>query len=398
MHRFLISLLIILSTDLLRAGSADEDLQRGRAGIYVQLARLSPPKATRNLVASNAFVSTVMLPLWWSVVEPSRGEFSTDAFRTEIDYWKRKGKRVVLQVTLYGQEPGDAQTPRWLYAQPDVQAISFAGGGSARGARIRVPAVWKGGFVDKYTEPLVKALADATDGDPTLAYIQIGLGHVGGTTAQPSKNGGIAFLGAGWTPAAWQDYCLRTADVYHAHFKRTPLLAIAEGLLVRDRANHGYEREVGLLVGALGHKGVSIIHSDIVDQIDKPRGTQEIARLIRDHLGSLLELAAAGKIRIGLGDDWPLWVPESRRQKGPTSGRDDSFLERALDAGFGGKNGIPETGMTIYYSQLPPALASNPSSTPDHAKENYYRPAVAKITSRTRDRLMENDRRIFGSP
>jgi hypothetical protein len=386
----------MLQAGLPGAELQSDNRQAGRAGIYVQLDRLSPPNRIRNLVATNPLVSTVMLPLWWRTFEPSHGQFDTGALKTEIAYWKGKRKLVVFQVTPYGQQPNDAQTPAWLYDEAGVQTISFAGGGSANGGGIRVPAVWKMGFVKTYTEPLVKALAEAVDGDPTIAYVQIGLGHLGGITAQPSKFGGIAFMAAGWTPEVWEAYCLRTADVYRAQFQRTPLLAIAEGLLIRNRARRGYEREVGRLVGELGRRGVSIIHSDIVDQVDKPQATEEIARLIKEHLGSLESLAAAGKIRIGLGDDWPLWVPESRRNQGPTLHRDDSFLERSLTAAFGGVQGIPETGMTIFYTQLPAVLASNPLSTRDHEKESYYRPTVERIMAQARDRLLQNDQAVFG--
>lgn len=385
-----------LPAGLLASQPQSENRQAGRAGIYVQLDRLSPANRVRELVATNPLVSTVMLPLWWRTFEPSRGQFDTAVIKAEIAFWKGKGKLVVLQVTPYGQQPNDAQTPPWLFGQADVQTIAFSGGGSAKGQAIRVPAVWKPGFVSTYTEPLVAALADAVDGDPTVAYVQIGLGHLGATTAQPSKFGGLAFTAAGWNPDAWEAYCLQTADVYGAHFRRTPLLAIAEGLLVRNRATRGYDREIGRLIGELGQKGVCIIHSDIVDQIDKPQAATEIPRLIREHLGGVFGLVAAGRIRIGLGDDWPLWVPESRRNMGPTLHRDDLFLERSLAAAFGGFQGIPETGMTIFYTQLPPVLASNPLSTKDRAGENYYRPAVERIMAQARLRLLQNDQRIFG--
>ncbi len=372
---------------------------RGKAGIYVQLPRLTPSNGTRKLVASNPLVFAVMLPLWWRDIEPSPREFDFETLKTEIAYWKSRGKKVVLQVTPYGQEPDEVQTPPWLYRRPDVEAISFVGGGDARGARIRVPAVWKTGFVDACMEPMVKALASAVDGDSTIAYIQIGLGHLGNITAQPSKDGSKAFLAAGWTPQTWESYCLHVADLYNTHFKRTPLLAVAEGLLIRNPptnpATRGYQMEVGRLVGALTRKGVSIIHSDIVDL--GAEHLPEIARLIKDHLGGIHFLVANGTVRIGLGDDWPLWVPETRRGPGPTFHHDDSFLQKAIDHAFGGIDGIPHTGMTIYYAQIPEIMASNPLSTKGNARNNFYRPAVQEILERTRDRLLRNDAQVFGS-
>jgi hypothetical protein len=377
--------------------SPNQALQSGKAGIYAQLPRLKPSKNVRDLTASNPLVAAVCLPVSWRDIEPAQGQFQFDLLKTAMAYWKGQGKRAVIQVIPYGQNPDDGQTPPWLYEQPDVEAVSFLGGGVARasGATIRVPAVWKSGFAEKHMKPLIEALAHAVDGDETIAYIMVGFGHLGNITAQSSPDGGKAIVAVGWTPEAWEAYGLHVADLYRACFTHVPLLAIEEGILIRKPSDHGHEAVVGRLAGQLAEKGVSVIHSGIGD-FQGPKDHGEILRRTQDHLAQGRALVAKGTVRVGLGNDWPLWVPESRRSVSPTVGRDEAFLEKMIHEAFGGVDGSPETGMTIYFTQWPEVLASNPRSTKSNAGEYYYRADVEKILAETRKRLLQNDAKIFG--
>ncbi len=167
-----IHLLLVLGLVLL-VGEALSAATGSSAGIYVQISKLSPSRNVCGLVASNPLVTGVLLPVNWKAIEPVRGHFDFSQVEEALAYWGSQNKKVILQPTLYGQNPEEDQTPDWLYSQSDVQAISFSGGGRARGKFIRVPAVWKEGFVDTYIKPLAQALASHVDGDPALAFIQV---------------------------------------------------------------------------------------------------------------------------------------------------------------------------------------------------------------------------------
>ncbi len=369
---------------------AGSPMPSGTAGIYVQLAKLSPPDNVRKLVASHPLVAGVLLPVNWKSIEPTQGRFDFTTVKSELAYWHSQGKRVILQITLYGQDPSEDQTPAWLYGQPDVEALSFNGGGSANGQSIRVPEVWKPGFVDKFVKPLVEALASNVDGDPALAFIQVGFGHIALITAQPSKGGSEAFVAAGWTAEAWEAYCLHTAAVYQASFKRTPLLGMAEEMLTRNPALGDNDPAIGRIVNALAQQGVSIIQSGLWDFAASNLRSQ--LAVVRANIRHVTDIRPRGDVRIGLGNDWPIWVPEPRRSQAPTIGHDDAFLKQALNELFGGEGGVPATGMTVYYAQTPEILASNPRSTQTNAGEYYYQPAVKAILEAAMNRLLANDR------
>src|SRR5262249_38015934 len=100
--------------------------------------------------------------------------------------------------------------------------------------------------------------------------------------------------------------------------------------------------------------------------------------------------AEKGLGRYGAGDDWPLWVPEKRRTRPATRGRDEIVLRRATNYAFGGLNGVRKLPTTILLCQLPEILASHPLY-------EDYRPEVYQILQQVSRRLQENDRRIFQS-
>jgi hypothetical protein len=237
-------------------------------------------------------------------------------------------------------------------------------------------------FAEKYVEPLISALAAAVDGNPHVWYIKPGFGHIGNLTAQPSKGGHAAFIEAGFTADKWADYCHRTVTLYQKSFKKTPLMVMSAGMLLRDRKRSNYETEATRILIDLRKQDVTVIHYGLEADRTRMVGIYEtLARLVPD--------ARKGILRIGLGDDWPLWVPESRRNKGPTFNHDDDFLRASLTNAFGGSDGLPGLPTTILYFQMPEALASHP-------KSRDYRPSVEEIVRRARERLFKNDAALFG--
>ena len=239
------------------------------------------------------------------------------------------------------------------HEEPDVSEVRFAGGGTARGRSIRIPAVWDEGFVDRYLDPLIRAFASELDGNPNVYYIMPGLGHIENLNCQPSKDGSRAVLESGWTPEKWAAYCDHMIASYQKHFKKTPLLVKAAGQFLRDRAHDNYSVECGAYVEKLSGKGVSVIRFGL--EGDAARMDDLYA-----HLKLLLPAARSGKIRIGLGDDWPLWVPEHRRGKGPTSSHDAENLKKTLENAFITPDGLAEIPTTILFCQMPELLASHP--------------------------------------
>jgi hypothetical protein len=379
------------------------ELQRGKAGIYTRInsgqvyAGLDPivPRkrpnaypakkhgkaAALNALMVHPLLDAAILDVSWRQIEPKRGQYVLAPLVQEVEQWGRAGKGVVICVVLYGQGADDSHTPAWLYEEPGVRAIAFHGGGAAKGSAVRIPAVWEAGFTEKYVEPLVRALAKALDGNPHLWYVKPGFGHIGNLTAQPSKEGGPALVNAGFTPGKWGAYCRRTMKLYREAFVRTPTLVMATSLVIRDKHHDNLRKEISDLLTEFGRQGSAVIHFDLEGNVSR------VAHAFGD-LAGVIPDATRGTMRIGLGDDWPLWVPPTRRDQEPTKNHDDAYLNRVLDLAFGGVEGLPRIPVTILYCQLPELQASNPDG------KDYHAP-VAEALGRARERLKANDRAIF---
>src|SRR5579884_314731 len=392
-HKLAIAVLFLLIIGMVKAQGDDigndatsnlKALHQGKSGIYVHL-----NKGTRkrhkalDLIMSHPLVDAVVISASWQEVEPRPGVYSFDSLMDEVNKWGKAGKGVVINLPLYGQSVDNPQTPQWIYDQPGVRAIYFKGGGTAKGQRIRVPAVWDEGFVQRYVEPMVEAFAKRFNGNPYVWYIMPGLGHIGNLTAQPSEDGGRAFVEAGFSAEKWESYCRRIMGVYRRNFTKTPLLLKAAGIFIKDSNHDNYRREAGQLLTEFGKEGVGILHLHL--EADR---TATMMR-VYSNLSGVVPYARGGITRIGLGNGWPLWVPEKRRGKKATRNRDEQSLGQSLTNAFGGTGGIPEIPITILFSQVPEILVSNP-------KSKNYRPEVAETLKKVREHLKKNDLVIFG--
>jgi hypothetical protein len=351
-------------------------LQANRAGIYY---RLSERDDGQN--STHPLVDAVVMGVRWRDVEPAPGKFDFRRVQTAVDTWKRARKGVVLNLILYGQGVDDLQTPPWVY-QAGTEAISFPGGGRAKGQSIRIPKVWDPSFLRERLDPLVAAFARQFNGQSGVWYAMVGLGHNGNLVAQPAKTALNVLEREGWTPEVWRGYCQDATEVYRKHFTRTPLIVKANHMLVRSRREDHFSGAADQILEDLGRSDVSIIALGLSANLDE-------VRALHARIAPLADLAAAGRLRLGVGDDWPLWVPEKRQGKAPTRGRDDAGFAQILERAFGGTDGLPEVPITILFVQEPEVSASRPRGP-------AFRPAVHDTLQRARDRLLQHDRRIFG--
>lgn len=351
----------------------------GKVGLYLRPGT-SARTGMRELFLTHPLLDAVVLNISWRDVEPRRGECSFEALAGEVQAWSAAGKGVVVGLALYGQAVDDQQTPPWIYDEPSVRKLEFAGGGTAKGRKIRIPVVWDPGFVEKHVDPMVGKFAAKFDGDPRVWYVMPGFGHIGNITCQPSKEGAAACLKAGWTPQAWQDYCRRVAAVYRRHFTRTPIFLKAAGMLIRDRRHDYYKETCGQILLEMANQGACVVHFGLESDRSEMQDVYQ-------HIEPLLLAVESGRSRLGLGDDWPLWVPESRRGQGPTLGHDEEHLRRTLENAFVGRDGKTPLPTTVLFCQQPEILASHP-------KAEEYRPAVAGALRWARQKLKENGEKL----
>jgi len=232
---------------------------------------------------------------------------------------------------------------------------------------------------------MIAAYAKVFDGHPAVWYIMPGFGHIGNMNCQPSANGGPACLKAGWTCEQWEAYCQRVATIYQKYFKKTPLLLKAAGQFLKDKNRDNYKQEAADTLTQMGKQGIATIKFGLSAD---PGAMMEVYKSI----SGVIPFAQKGTTRIGLGDDWPLWLPESQRdgERSGSKGFDDNNLGKLLDNAFGGINGIPKIPVTVLFCQKPEIQASNP-------KSSDYNPTLAAFLKKARDRLKANEMEITGA-
>ena len=337
--------------------------QRGKAGLYLRLAQ---PERQKNAdyFFRHPLVDAVVVTLKWSELEPADGRYEFTEIDRMVTLAKRYHKGLVVACSTYGQIPENQPTPDWLYDK-GVKRLTFPGGGVAKGNPISVPKVWEERYLQEYAK-LIQALGARYAREPSIWYIMPGFGHTGNLNAQPSKEGTRAFLSEGWTPAVWKAFCLRVVERYQEAFPNTPLLVKSAKQLLREKRHRNFSKEADEILNELAARGVSIISFGLEANKDALVQHNVIGRI-----ASLSSYAVSGSIRVGVGDDWPLWVPAQRRKKAFLSDRDEAGLARELQYAFGGVQGLPASHISILYVLHPEIDASHPEQGPAQNKTVY---------------------------
>lgn len=352
--------------------------QRDKAGLYL---RLSEPKRKRNpdYFFRHPLVDAVIATFKWSEIEPKPGQYNFSEMDKMLALAKKYRKGIIFAFATYGQEPKASPTPDWLYDK-GVKRITFHGGGVSKGELVSVPKAWDDSYFREY-ERLVRKIGERYANESSIWYIEPGFGHIGTTVAQPSKEGGPAFLKEGWTPIIWKEFCLRVVELYQKTFPNIPLIIKSSPALIKDRKHKNYSKEADEILIQLARQRVSVISLGLAPDI------RELSR--RNVLGRLAQLssyALNGQIRVGIGDDWPLWAPEERRKRPKfMSLRDESGLERELRYAFGGVEGLPRSNISILYVLEPEIDASHPERGSGQNKKVY------QLLEAARKRLKEED-------
>ena len=388
MNSLVISLFLLISMsqpatslaqrqESIKPSTAFIERQRDKAGLYL---RLSEPKRKKNpdYFFRHPLVDAVIATFKWSEIEPKPGQYDFSEMDKMLALAKKYRKGIIFAIATYGQDPKASPTPAWLYDK-GVKRISFHGGGVSKGELVSVPKAWDDAYFREY-EKLVRKVGERYANESSIWYIEPGFGHIGTTVAQPSKEGGPAFLKEGWTPVIWKDFCLRVVELYQKTFPKIPLLVKSSPALIKDRRHKNYSREADEILIQLAQHKVSVITLGLDPDIKALMRQNVLGRLVQ-----LSSYALNGQMRVGIGDDWPLWVPKERRGKKFLSLRDESGLGQELRYAFGGVEGLPRSNISILYVLEPEIEASHPDRGNKQNKEVY------KLLETARKRLKEED-------
>lgn len=369
-------LVVCILTANTSAGDWDAT-QRGKAGFYLRLAKKERTNRPEFFISHPLVDAVVVLFAWGDLeLEPRKYDFSS--VDETLNLCRKHGKGLILAVSTYGQSVNRQPTPEWLYGK-GVKSLRFAGGGTAKGAMITVPKVWDENYLREYSK-FISELGRRYNGVEGIWYVMPGLGHIGNVNAQPSKGGGPAFLAEGWTPEIWTRFCIDVIGLYQEALPDVPLIVKSAQQLLHNRKQEHYLPQANAILAKLAQRRVSVIGFGLEPDIEKLNRNHAVERI-----AALSPYTLRGDIRLGLGDDWPLWIPEQRRKKNDKHlvDRDEAGLERELQYAFGGMAGLPKTHISVMYVLHPEMEACHPKN-PDGQNKRLY-----ELLSAARDRLKQ---------
>jgi hypothetical protein len=176
-------------------------------------------------------MSGVVLMVYWSTLCPQAGSCDFALIDQTLDYWGRRGKKVVLAVatmgfpdrlSVNGTETLIGATPDWVLAQ--VHCYTYAsrvlGTGTAQEQiSAAFPDFRDPRFVALVSD-LVGQLARRYDGNPAIWRVRISTGMMAednplvGPPRHPMP---------GYAESQWLDYCSQIARAFIANFRQTGL-------------------------------------------------------------------------------------------------------------------------------------------------------------------------------
>ncbi len=158
-------------------------------------------------------LSVVYLRVPWAYVEPKEGEFNWALLDTPAQRWIAKGKKIALRVTCSESWLRYA-TPKWVQ-DAGAKGVDFEfGHGPKPGGPLWDPDFLDPVFLQKL-EHFLAAMARRYDGDPNVAFVDIGSFGMWGE----GHTGFSSQLNETQTLTA----CKRHVDLYLKYFKNTLL-------------------------------------------------------------------------------------------------------------------------------------------------------------------------------
>ena len=155
-------------------------------------------------------LSVVYLRLPWSFIEPQKDKFAWETIDTPAQRWINKGKKIAFRITATESGMYYA-TPKWVF---DNGAVGYDVD------HLTLEPEYDDPLFLEYVERFVAAMADRYEGNPNVAFIDIGHygmwgeGHTFFTTPKHGKSWGF-------------ETKKKHIDIYCRHFKKT-LLCISD--------------------------------------------------------------------------------------------------------------------------------------------------------------------------
>jgi hypothetical protein len=168
----------------------------------------------------------------WAEIEPEEGNFHWESIDSVIKPWAQRDKKIILSlrtVLKRGANPTQkSATPTWVY-DTGADKIEFDG--------TNYPVYWDSVFLEKY-EQFISAVADRYDGNPHIAFVEIGIGLFGTTKIIPNAMLRREYESHGYSKELWAQTIITIIDIYRKYFVRKPLVLTLS--LFRGYTKGGY--------------------------------------------------------------------------------------------------------------------------------------------------------------
>lgn len=197
------------------------------------------PQTNNPSIAGGSIIS------YWSQVEPVEGMYDWSAFDDQLAQWSHAGKKAILRLSTSGNSWGGYSahgTPDWIY-DLGVQSITENDGSI-------LPQYWHPVFLSKL-QSLVNAFAARYDGNPDVAFIQMGIGCGGETLidqVQPNSQRLSVWYAnnnaIGYSDSVWWNTIQTIAYYYQSAFTHTPLAMLIDSTFIGNAdgtSNPGYD-------------------------------------------------------------------------------------------------------------------------------------------------------------
>jgi hypothetical protein len=182
-----------------------------------------------NVVGTN-------LNYYWSQLEPQKGQYQWDVIDKDMQPWVSNNKVVSIRIATSGWKawgPPYSQkgTPQWVYDQ-GVQSVT-------EDDNAIKPEYWNPIF-QQNLKNFVQAFASKYDGNPHVAFIEIGVGDGGETKVDTHNNNGSSqtqkrlqlWTAIGYSDQAWWGAIQQILDTYSTAFHSTPLVVMPDSTFI----------------------------------------------------------------------------------------------------------------------------------------------------------------------